>query len=181
LLALEARGFAGQDNKNAGECVKLLLHAEKALENTPDEPASPWVSHFDEGSLASEAARCMRQLGDLDEARRQAERIVTLRPSHRTRSRAFGQLALITILVAQGKPDEACHIAYDVLPATQSLGSFLVIGQLLELQQRLQPHRSSTVVGDFLACLEETVRERLWLYQWLTKDGGVQHGQWEGP
>jgi tetratricopeptide (TPR) repeat protein len=180
LLALEARGFAGQDNKDADDCVKLLLRAEKALENSPDEPASPWVSHFDEGSLASEAARCMRQLGDLDEARRQAERIVTLRPSHRTRSRAFGQLALITVLVAQGKPDEACHIAYDVLAATQSLGSFLVIGQLLELQELLQPHRSSTVVGDFLACLEETVRERLWLYQWLTKDVGNQRSQWEG-
>jgi hypothetical protein len=79
------------------------------------------------------------------------------------------------------RPDEACGIAYDVLAATQSLGSFLVIGQLLELQQRLQPHRSSTVVGDFLACLEETVRERLWLYQWLTKDGGVQHRQREDP
>ena len=181
LLALEARGFAGQDNRNAGECVKLLLRAEKALENTPAEPTSPWVSHFDEGSLASEAARCMRQLGDLDEARRQAERIVTLRPGHRTRSRAFGQLALITVLIAQGEPDEACGIAYDVLAATQSLGSFLVIGQFLELRQALQPHRGSTVVSDFLACLEETVRERLWLYQWLTKDAGSQHSQWEGP
>ena len=181
LLALEARGFAGQDSKDADQCVKLLLRAEKALENTPAEPASPWVSHFDEGSLASEAARCMRQLGDLDEARRQAERILTLRPGHRTRSRAFGQLALTTVLVAQGKPDEACSIAYDVLTATQSLGSFLVIGQLLELRQALQPHQSSTVVGDFLACLEETVRERLWLYQWLTKDVDSQHSQWEGP
>ena len=180
LLALEARGFAGQDNEDPDKCVKLLLRAEKALEDTPAEPPSPWVSHFDEGSLASEAARCMRQLGDLDEARRQAERIVTLRPSHRTRSRAFGQLALITVLIAQGKPDEACDIAYDVLTATQSLGSFLVIGQLVELRQALQPHRNSTVVDDFLACLEETVRERLWLYQWLTKEAGSPHSQWEG-
>jgi tetratricopeptide (TPR) repeat protein len=180
LLALEARGFAAQVNKDADECVKLLLRAEKALENTSAEPTSPWVSHFDEGSLASEAARCMRQLGDLNEARRQAERIVTLRPSLRTRSRAFGQLALIAVLVAQGEPDEACGIAYDVLAATQSLGSFLVISQLLELRQALRPHRSNTVVGDFLACLEETVRERLWLYQWLAKDGGSQHSQWEG-
>ena len=180
LLALEARGFAGQANRDAAECVTLLLRAEKALEHTSTEPASPWISHFDEGSLASEAVRCMRQLGDLDEARRQAERIVTLRPSHRTRSRAFGQLALITVLIAQGKPDEACGIAYDVLAATQSLGSFLVIGQLLELQQALQPHRSSTVVRNFLACLLETVRERLWLYQWLTKDGDNQRSQWEG-
>ena len=90
-------------------------------------------------------------------------------------------IALTTVLVAQGKPDEACGIAYDVLTATQSLGSFLVIGQLLELRQALQPHQSNTVVGGFLACLDETVRERLWLYQWLTKDAGSQHSQWEGP
>ena len=28
-----------------------------------------WVSHFDEGSLASETTRCLRQLGDLEQAR----------------------------------------------------------------------------------------------------------------
>jgi hypothetical protein len=53
-----------------------------------------WVSQFDEGSLASETTRCLRQLGDLEQGRQQAERIISLRPSHRTRSRAFGQLAL---------------------------------------------------------------------------------------
>jgi hypothetical protein len=41
------------------------------------------VSHFDEGSLASETTRCLRQLGDLEQARQQAERIISLRPSHR--------------------------------------------------------------------------------------------------
>jgi hypothetical protein len=47
-----------------------------------------WVSQFDEGSLASETTRCLRQLGDLERGRQQAERIISLRPSHRTRSRA---------------------------------------------------------------------------------------------
>lgn len=180
LLALEARGVAGQGSKDAAGCDELLLRAERVLDNTTDDAASPWVSHFDEGSLASEAARCMRLLGDLAEAQRQAERIVTLRPSHRTRSRAFGQLALVTVLVAQGKPDEACGIAHDVLTATRSLGSYLVIGQLLELSEALQPHRGSTVVADFLACLEETMRERLWLYQWHDRDWRTPLGQWEG-
>jgi hypothetical protein len=170
LLALEARGFAGQDDKDATGCVQLLLSAERTLESPPAEPASPWVSHFDEGSLASEATRCMVQLGDLDEARRQAERIVVLRPSHRTRSRAFGQLALAVILVAQGHPDAACSLATEVLTATQSLGSYLVINQLLRVQELLQPHRASTVVSGFLDNLEEAVAERLRLYQWLNKD-----------
>jgi hypothetical protein len=181
LLALEARGVAGQHNTDATACVQLLKHAERTLETSPTEPSSPWVSHFDEGSLASETARCMRQLGDLNEARRQAERIVTLRPSHRTRSRAFGQLALVAVLVAQGKPDEACDIALDVLAATQALGSFLVINQLLDLQRQLQPHRrSSAAVDSFLDCLEQTIQEPLGLYQWLARDGRSLRSHWEG-
>ncbi len=166
---MEARGLAGL--QESGECVKLLVRAEKALGKSSTETPSPWVSRFDMGSLASEAARCMRQLGDWAEAQSQAEQIVRLRPSSHTRSRAFGQLTLVAVLIAQGKPDEACTIAQEVIDSTQSLGSFLVIEQLLELQQLLQPHRANTVVGEFSTCLEEALRERLWLYQWLTKDG----------
>jgi tetratricopeptide (TPR) repeat protein len=140
----------------------------------PTEERSPWVSRFDEGSLASEAARCLRQLGDLAEAQRQAERIIELRPGDRTRSRAFGQLILVTVLIAQGKPDEACALAQEVLDATQQLGSYLVIQQLLDLKQLLEPHRANRVVADFLLCLDEALRERVWLYQWLTKDGRGQ-------
>ena len=174
LLALEARGTAGEASKDSTACAQLLFKAEQSLAEIPAELPSPWVSRFDEGSLASEAARCMRQLGDLTEAQRQAERIITLRPSHRTRSRAFGQLALVAVLVARGQPEEACDIASDVLTATQSLGSYLVIGQLLELRDLLQRYRPNPAVADFIDRLEATLRERLWLYQWLTRE---QRGQ----
>lgn len=169
LLAMQARGFAAL--RRADECTKLLHEAERVLRLPHAEQPSPWVSRFDEGSLASEAARCLRQLGDLSEAQRQAERIISLRPGSRTRSRAFGQLILVTVLIAQGKPDEACAVAQEILDATQQLGSYLVIQQLLDLKQLLEPYRDSGVVADFLLCLEEALRGRLWLYQWLTKDG----------
>jgi tetratricopeptide (TPR) repeat protein len=178
LLAMQARGFAAL--RQTDECTNLLLQAEQALDATPDEERSPWVSHFDEGSLASEVARCLRQLGDLTEAQRQAERIIHLRPGDRTRSRAFGQLILVTVLIAQGKPDEACAVAQEVLDATQQLGSFLVIQQLLDLKELLEPHQSNRVVAGFLACLDEALRERVWLYQWLTRDGrneAAMHGE----
>jgi hypothetical protein len=106
--------------------------------------------------------------------RRQAERIIELRPGDRTRSRAFGQLILVTVLIAQGKPDEACAVAQEVLDATQQLGSYLVIQQLLDLKQLLEPYRRNRVVADFLSCLDEALRERVWLYQWLTRDGRGQ-------
>ncbi|MGH8933657.1 MAG: hypothetical protein ACRDZO_24255 [Egibacteraceae bacterium] len=168
LLAAEARGFAALPR--ADKCRQLLAGAERALGGTPVEEPSEWVGSFDHGSLATDIARCMRQLGDLSETKRQAERIIALRPADRTRSRAFGQLILVTVLIAQGKPDEACAVARDVLDATRSLGSGLVIQQLLDLRPRLGPYAADPVVADFLVCLEETLRERLRLLQWLTKD-----------
>ncbi len=169
LLAMQARGFASL--RRGEDCAKLLLQAEKTLAVAPTEERSPWVSRFDEGSLASEAARCLRQLGDLSEAQRQAERIIELRPGDRTRSRAFGKLILVTVLIAAGKPEEACAVAQEVLGATQQLGSYLVIEQLVDLKRLLGPHRANRVVGDFLACLDEALRERVWLCQWLTREG----------
>jgi tetratricopeptide (TPR) repeat protein len=161
MLALEARGIATKESADPAECARLLLRAERALESAPASSASLWVGHFDEGSLASETTRCLRQLGDLEQARRQAERIISLRPGHRTRSRAFGQLALASVLIAQDEPDQACGIASDVLSATHSLGSYLVISQLLELQRQLEPYSGGATVAEFLDCLQDTVRDRL--------------------
>jgi hypothetical protein len=176
MLALEARGMAAKGHASQAECSSLLLRAEKALADGPAEPASPWVSHFDAASLASEAARCMRQVGDLAQAWQQAERIIVLRPGTRTRSHAFGQLALASILIAQGAPDHACTIATEVLSATASLGSYLVITQLLQLQQQLQPYRDTSAVADFLDCLQDTVRDRLPFYQLIATDQHDPHG-----
>lgn len=120
LLTMHARGSAALGHRE--DCTRMLIQAEKTLDAAPAEQPSPWVSHFDEASLASETARCMRHLGDLSQAQRQAERIIELRPDTGTRSRAFGQLLLVTVLIAQGKPEQACAIAHDVLTATQSLG-----------------------------------------------------------
>jgi tetratricopeptide (TPR) repeat protein len=180
MFALEARGVAGKNPADPAECARLLLRAERALEDTPAAAVSAWVSHFDEGSLASETTRCLRQLGDLEQARQQAERIISLRPSHRTRSRAFGQLALASVLIAQRKPDQAVGIAADVLSATQSLGSYLVINQLIQLQRQLEPYSGNAVVAEFLDCLHDAVRDRLAFYQ-LTVERQHPDEASEGP
>ena len=179
LLALEARGVAAKGKSSPADCAQLLLRAEGMLDNSPDEPVSPWVSHFDGGSLASETVRCMRQLGDLAQARSQAERVISMRPSHRTRSRAFGQLALASVLIAQDQPDEACDVAADALGATRSLGSYLVITHLVQVHDQLQPYRGNATVDDFLDFLQDTVRDRLPFYQLLARDQHDQRGGWE--
>lgn len=112
----------------------------------------------------------MRQLGELQQAQRHAERIIELRPADHTRSRALGQLILVTVLIELGQPEQACAVAHDVLDATQSLGSYLVIQQLGDLHQLLAPYSANPVMKDFLDCLNEALRQRAWLCQWLTRD-----------
>jgi transcriptional regulator with XRE-family HTH domain len=166
LLAMQARGFAALGQ--AEHCVQLLHRAETALDGPPADQQSPWISPFDEASLASEAARCLRQLGDLSQAQRQTERIIALRPTDRIRSRAFGQLILVTILIARGRVEAACAVAHEILDATPHLGSGLVGQQLSDLQRLLAPYRDTTVVKEFLARLADVLSERAWLYRWLT-------------
>jgi hypothetical protein len=169
LLALEARGHAALGEP--GEAVLCLDLAEKALEVRRGEPRSEWVSVFDEGALASDAARCMRQLGELGEARRQAERVIALRPPGRPRSRAFGMFVHANVLVAQGEPDEACAMAAEILEATNALSSHIVVQQLLELRRLLKPYRSTAAVREFFTVLTPALRKRLWLREGFTAPG----------
>ena len=163
LYALEARGQAAL--RNGHECIRLLKAAEQAITARPAEEPSSWVSGFDEGALANEAARCMRYLGDLGEARRQAARILVLRPASRARSRAFGQLMLAGTLAQLGRHDEACAVASEIIDATPALGSHVVIQQLRDLARLLGPHRSNGPVREFLSRLDADIRQRQGLFR----------------
>ncbi|WP_280454095.1 hypothetical protein [Nocardia brasiliensis] len=161
VLAMQARGFAAQGRSR--EAYKLLDRAGQALDTTAAAPPSPWVSRFDYGALASEAARCARQLGDLRTAEQHARRIIELRPAQGTRSRAFGLLTLAAVLAEQGHPEQACAISSDVIAQTGTLASHLIVRHLQDLRQQLQPYRTSPSVTQFLECLGEAMRERTWI------------------
>ncbi len=172
LYAMEAGGLAAL--QEPVDCARALGCADKALNRIPSSEPSEWISCFDEASLAIEAARCLRRLGQIARARGEAERVVALRPGDRARSRAFGQLTLAAILIEQGNPEEACAVGYEVLNGTRALSSFLVVQQLRGLGQLLEPYRSIKAVSDFLACLVEELRRRMWLYDWFSANSRVQ-------
>jgi hypothetical protein len=165
---MEARSLAALPTPEPRRCGMTLQRAEQALAEDRTESPSPWVSQFDEGSLASEAARSLRQLGRLEAAALQAQRIIDLRPGSHARSRAFGQLLLAILLVAQGEPEQACTVAHQALAATQSLGSYLVVRQLRELAALLEPHRANRTVAGFLGTLHEALHERSWLLPYMS-------------
>ncbi|WP_280385324.1 hypothetical protein [Nocardia wallacei] len=161
VLAMQARAFAALGEPR--QARKLLDRAERALGTGPAALMSPWVSRFDLGSLASEAARSFRQLGDLTAAGQAAQRIIDLRPPGRARSRALGQLTLAAIFADQGHPDHACALATDVLDQTGELASYLVVHQLDGLREQLLRYRTSAAVNQFLDYLDHTLRGKTWL------------------
>ena len=165
LTAMQARGNAALGEDAA--CGQQLRRAERVISGGSDETPSPWVSPFDHASLAAEAARCFQRLRRYGAARRQAEHVIELRPRHRARSRAFAQLMLVSILIVEGKPDEACVVASEVLDSTRGLGSYLIVQQLEELARLLHPFRRSHDVSAFLDTLNAELRDRRWLADWL--------------
>jgi hypothetical protein len=160
LLAMQARGAAATGD--AADCAQLLMLAEQVLDQQASEAPSAWISGFDHASLASEAARCLRHLGDVTGGRQQAERILTMRTTRGTRSRAFGQLILASVLIAEGDPEHGCAVAVEVVDATTALASYPVSQELDGLRAPLAGYRANRAVAAFLASLDDITRRRSW-------------------
>lgn len=154
LHAMRARGLAAQGNRHA--CTAALESAETALAVGRGEVPADWVAGFDEAALASEAALCLRQLGDLGEAERQAQRVIELRVGDRVRSRAFGKLTLAGVLVDAGRVEEAAVIGSELCELAGQLTSARVRSRLDRLGAVLRPHAAVPEVAEFLDALTST-------------------------
>jgi transcriptional regulator with XRE-family HTH domain len=165
LLAMLARGSAVVGRE--ADCTNQLLQAERTLGAKSHEERSPWINDFDEASFAAEAARCFQHLGRVNAARHQAEHVIAVRSPIRTRSRAFAQLTMMHVLLASGDPEAACALGAEVLDATGTLSSYLVIQQLEALADALAPFASGRSVVPFLERLREELRQRRWFAHWL--------------
>ncbi|MCG5215279.1 hypothetical protein [Streptosporangium sp. KLBMP 9127] len=168
LLTMAARSRASLGDPAA--CTRLLDRAERALNHPQEDEPSPWIGPFDEGSLALDTARSMLTLGQLDEARRQSDRAIALRSPDRARSRAFGQLVLAKVMLAEGCVGEACRLVTGVAEDTRSLSSLVVARELAEIGRRLKAYRGEEIVTACLILLHQAVTERYRLYQWGASD-----------
>ena len=58
----------------------------------------------------------------------------------------------------------------DVIDSTESLGSQLVVQQLREIHDQLSPYADLPIVSDTRQLLADTMRQRVWLQQWIASD-----------
>ncbi|MFJ4773991.1 hypothetical protein ACIP88_33600 [Streptomyces uncialis] len=171
LHAMEARALAHRGDSTGTR--RALDSARHQLDQVPAEPVPDWVAPFDQAALTSEAAWAHHDLGELPAAAVEAQRAVMLRGPERRRSRAFSQLCLARILLAQGELDGACAVGGDLLSACADLGSVRITQQLNGLEQALLPQRAQGTVGDLLTRITDTARHRRLLFP-ATGPGGEQ-------
>ncbi|WP_093802116.1 hypothetical protein [Streptomyces sp. Wb2n-11] len=172
LHAMEARALA---LRNEGrEARQALDSARDALTLAASVPMSPWVAPFDEAALASEAASALLDLGALDSATEEAARALTLRDASRVRSRAFGQVTLARVLLAQEHVDAACQVGGELLTAGQAVTSLRLNNQLVLLQGEFDRHRQVPEVRDLLLRMAAAARHRRLLLGSLALPEGPQ-------
>jgi len=149
---MRARGYAIRGESI--DCFAALDQARRTLSNVGTEDPADWIAGFDDASLASETSLCMRHLGDLAEAQRQAEEVIRLRSGDRVRARTFAQLTLAEVLVDTGRINEAADLGRAVCEAAMSLTSARAHARLDQLGDALAPHQSESEVRRFQQELE---------------------------
>ena len=134
----------------------------------------PWLSQFDNASLASESALILRDLEQHDQALSHAENAVRLRGEVRARSLALSRITLVDIHVRRADLDSAISVGNDLLRTSPTLGSVRVVRQLDDLRRLLEIHKGYRPVRDYLARFDEARRARmLLLADVITPRGGT--------
>ncbi|RKS07031.1 transcriptional regulator with XRE-family HTH domain [Nocardiopsis sp. Huas11] len=168
VLTMRARAHAV--NGDGPACRSALAQAERLLSTAQGPPGSEWTSPFDSGSLASEAARSMCDVGDYAAAVEHAHLVMELRGADRVRARALASLTLARALIGQGHVDGASAIAQGVGRTAAGVGSLVVSGQLSGVANALAPYEGAEGVGTVLAELRGVLTQHRGMYHWLGDD-----------
>ncbi|MFF2146010.1 XRE family transcriptional regulator [Kitasatospora sp. NPDC058190] len=157
LNTMLARALAA--SQHYGPASQALDHAYAALVGGADDE-HPWLSPFDDATLASESALAFSDLGRPKEALRYGEKAVALREEGRARSLTFSRITLARIHADSGDLDAAIGVGTDLLDTSPTLGSVRVVHQMDDLRELLERHRDYGPVCEYLARFDEARRAR---------------------
>lgn len=151
-----ARGHAmveGDMKTAAGKLAEAqeLLNAdtESALDDRP-----PVAAHYDRALFDLQAAMCLAEAGDSDQAvERYQEVLSPLRFSRR--DHAYFLSLKAQALAAESRPAEAAEAGMSALAVAADTRSMRTVTELRRLGTRLRPWSGDSEVGRFLAALQE--------------------------
>ncbi|MEV4191604.1 transcriptional regulator, partial [Streptomyces toxytricini] len=154
FYAAEARGHAlmGDARATAVLASRAVGALERAEPESGDDPV--WIRHFDGAYLADELAHCHRDLGQPEQAARQAREALAALPAGKERRRAIGLLLLAAAQVQQREVEQACQTAGRAAELLSGLRSSRGAEYLDDFRARLEPYREEAAAREFAARLE---------------------------
>ncbi|MEV6304597.1 hypothetical protein AB0M02_34670 [Actinoplanes sp. NPDC051861] len=142
--AASAHAIAGDRNS----CTTALRKARIAIDCARPGGGPTWASYFSPAHFAGTAARCYRDLRLHRKALTYGPAALGL-PTDSARTHALHTALLATIHAAQGDLDEACLYGDQAVPYLRTVQSMRVRQRLIELMDRLRPHRRVPIVAEF--------------------------------
>lgn len=162
VLAMLTRAHAAQGDARAARVA--LAQSEHLLSAPMVSTRSEWTSPFDLGSLASEAARSLCDLGDHNTAADHARHALRLRSPERVRARGLASLTLARALLGQGQVEEAASVTSEVAGSVSPVRSVVAGSHLRAVAGELSTYRHvpavATVLNDVRDTLARAEQER---------------------
>jgi hypothetical protein len=147
LHAVEARGHALLGDANTTRTA--VLEAERHYDHArpADEPA--WLSFYSEAELSADLGRCLRDVGEPEQATRLINHAMDAYEPWRVRSRCFVQTDLATAHLVGGDYEHAAALGRDAVRTAAEVISTRTLDRLRTLQRQVHPLRiKSTHLGE---------------------------------
>lgn len=142
LHAVEARGHALLGDGNSTRTA--VRNAERYYERAgrDDEPA--WLRFYTEAELAADLGRCLRDVGEPEQATRLITQAMDTYEPWRVRSRCFVQTDLATAHLVGGDYEHAAALGRDAVRTAADVSSTRTLDRLRTLQRHVRPVRTSS-------------------------------------
>lgn len=142
LHAVEARGHAlrGDGNPTRTAVREAQRHYERARPD--DEPT--WLRFYTEAELAADLGRCLRDVGEPQQATRLISQAMDDYEPWRVRSRCFVQTDLATTHLVGGDYEHAAALGRDAVRTAAEVTSTRTLDRLRTLQRQVHPLRAGS-------------------------------------
>lgn len=121
-----------------------VLEAERCYERSRPEDEPTWLGFYTEAELAADLGRCLRDVGEPDQATRLLSQALDGYESWRVRSRCFVQTDLAAAHLAGRNLEHAAALGLDAVHTAGEVSSARTLDRLCTLQRQVLPLRASS-------------------------------------
>ncbi|MGH3869269.1 MAG: hypothetical protein ACRDQ4_24810, partial [Pseudonocardiaceae bacterium] len=142
LHVLEARGHALVGD--AREARRAMLEAQRCYESMSPEGEPPWLALYTEAAFAADLGKCLRDLGEADQAIKLSTVAVRDYEPWRVRARCFAQIDLAGAHLLGNDREQAAAVGRDALRTAAQVSSARTLDRLRTLQRQARLLRASS-------------------------------------